>query len=362
MELLDDDPPDLVEVGAQNSNDPSNVMGLDPQMEDHNIAKVPLTLVTGYLGAGKTTLVNYILREQHGKRVAVILNGLDTGVAAIESLISRRGSFDYVILETSGLADPGNLAPLFWVDDGLGSSIYLDGIVTLVDAKNILLSLDEPAPAETIEEGQEHAGPHSTIAHLQISHADVVIINKCDAVSEAQLEKVQERVRAINGLAKMHMTQYGQIPQLEGVLLDLHAYDGVDELDTVGKGHSHLDPNISTVTVQVPLLHPDQLHKLESWLRSLLWESVLPSAEADQTVEHNLSIHRTKGQIRLDNGRVLMIQGVVDVFEILDHAVPATEEQRGREESGEKKTGKIVLIGKGLAGLPFERSLARALE
>ena len=146
------------------------------------------------------------------------------------------------MLETSGLADPGNLAPLFWVDDGLGSSIYLDGIVTLVDAKNILLSLDEPAAIEAVEEDQEHAGPHLTTAHLQISHADVLIINKCDVVSEEQLGKVRERLRAINGLAKMHMTQYGQIPKLEGVLLDLHAYDGVDELDTAGKGHSHLDP------------------------------------------------------------------------------------------------------------------------
>lgn len=167
----------------------------------------------------------------------------DTGVAAIESLISRRGAFDYIMLETSGLADPGNLAPLFWVDDGLGSSIYLDGIVTLVDAKNILLSLDEPAVSETVEEeGHEHAGPQLTTAHLQISHADVVILSKCDAVGEEQLEKVKGRVRAINGLAKMHMTSYGQIPQLEGVLLDLHAYDEVELSDTVSKGHSHLDP------------------------------------------------------------------------------------------------------------------------
>lgn len=168
----------------------------------------------------------------------------DTGVAAIESLISRRGAFDYIMLETSGLADPGNLAPLFWVDDGLGSSIYLDGIVTLVDAKNILLSLDEPAATETVEEdeGRKHSGPHLTTAHLQISHADVVIVNKCDAVSEAQLQRVKERVRAINGLAKMHTTSYGQIPRLEGVLLDLHAYDGMEGLDTVAKGHSHLDP------------------------------------------------------------------------------------------------------------------------
>ncbi|KAL8662392.1 MAG: hypothetical protein Q9168_008267, partial [Polycauliona sp. 1 TL-2023] len=226
----------------------------------------------GYLGAGKTTLVNYILKEQHGKRIAVILNGLytlktlkDTGVAAIESLITRRGTFDYIILETSGLADPGNLAPLFWVDDGLGSSIYLDGIVTLVDAKNILLSLDEPAVSETIQDsspskqsdGHDHeheyedeheddneAPHHLTTAHLQISHADVIIINKCDLVSSHQLQNVRDRVKAINGLAKVHETRFGEIPLLEGVLLDLHAYDRVElgEMDMGARGHSHLDP------------------------------------------------------------------------------------------------------------------------
>lgn len=73
-----------------------------------------------------------------------------------------------------------------------------------------------------------------------------MIINKCDAVSREQLQIVKERVRAINGLTKLHETQYGQIPQLEGVLLDLHAYDRVENLDTMmGKGHSHLDPVIS---------------------------------------------------------------------------------------------------------------------
>lgn len=148
------------------------------------------------------------------------------------------------MLETSGLADPGNLAPLFWVDDGLGSSIYLDGIVTLVDAKNILLSLDEPAAPETFaqEPSHEHKGPHLTTAHLQISHADVVIINKCDVVDHEQLEKVRARVKAINGLAKIHETRFGKIPQLEGVLLDLHAYDRVEVGDVEAKGHSHLDP------------------------------------------------------------------------------------------------------------------------
>lgn len=147
-----------------------------------------------------------------------------------------------MILETSGLADPGNLAPLFWVDDGLGSSIYLDGIVTLIDAKNILLSLDEKPTAGTDEIHEADGSHHMTTAHSQISHADVIVINKSDAVSLQGLVAVEERVRAINGLAKIHATQYGKIPQLEGYLLDLHAYDGLAGLNTAEKGHSHLDP------------------------------------------------------------------------------------------------------------------------
>ncbi len=153
--------------------------------------------------------------------------------------MERRGSFDYIMLETSGLADPGNLAPLFWLDEGLGSSIYLDGIVTLVDAKNIWLSLDEK-PAEG--EGDEYVRNHMTTAHLQISHADVIVINKCDTVHSKQLADAEDRIRAINGLAKVHKTQYSQVPRLESFLLDLHSYDGVESLDTAAKGHSHLDP------------------------------------------------------------------------------------------------------------------------
>jgi G3E family GTPase len=161
--------------------------------------------------------------------------------------MDRRGYFDYILLETTGLADPGNIAPLFWVDEGLGSTIYLDGIVTLVDAKNILKSLDE-APAETVVHDtgvdHKHEGDELTTAHLQISHADVIVINKTDLVPPSQLETVRARIQSINGLAKIHFTQRSQVPQLENFLLDLHAYDtiGVEELEFASKGYSHLDP------------------------------------------------------------------------------------------------------------------------
>ncbi|KAL8682499.1 MAG: hypothetical protein Q9186_001446 [Xanthomendoza sp. 1 TL-2023] len=402
MDITDDVVPELVEVSPQAATSgPSPGFGtLEHGLDELSISKVPLTIVTEF--GDSADIEKSLTISQEGQQVEEWLelaNGClccsikDTGVAAIESLISRRGSFDYIMLETSGLADPGNLAPLFWVDDGLGSSIYLDGIVTLVDAKNILLSLDEPAAAETVAdddnddhagtgadeaERQGHKGPQLTTAHLQISHADVVIVNKCDVVSPEQLSTVKERIRAINGLAKMHETKFGEIPQLEGVLLDLHAYDRVETLDTSEKGHSHLDPvsvmldevnarkakggsrpffqNISTLTLHVPLLHPSQLDKLESWLQSLLWDSILPDAIGND--EKAFAIHRVKGQIPVQDGRTLIIQGVRDVFEIIDNSVAEGGRSGGKAVT---KKGKIVLIGKGLVGLPFEESLAEAL-
>lgn len=164
-------------------------------------------------------------------------------MAAIESLMEKKGKFDYILLETTGLADPGNLAPLFWVDEGLSSTIYLDGIVTLVDAKNILRSLDDPSgKVEGHDESDAH-GPVMTTAHVQISHADVIVINKSDLVSDEELETVKARIQSINGLAKLHITKQSIVPKLEGFLLDLHAYDSVEGLDSASaKGHSHLDP------------------------------------------------------------------------------------------------------------------------
>ena len=306
----------------------------------------------------------------------------DTGVNAIESLMDRRGNFDYIILETSGLAEPGNLAPLFWVDEGLGSSIYLDGIVTLVDAKNIILSLEEKPPkspgallAAPGDVAADAHGHHETTAHLQISHADVVLINKCDTVTSDQLFGIEARIRSINGLANVHKTSYGQIPNLDGVLLDLHAYDAVDKLDMTQKGHSHLDPvrtcgarrsslltlnqqTISTVTLGFPSITTSQLQALEQWLRVVLWESQLPVIDSGemqrQLVDPTFSIHRTKGRLVLhDPPRVRMLQGVREVFDITDFVDGDTAAAPG---------SKIVLIGRGLDPVAFQSSLETALS
>ncbi|TRX98858.1 hypothetical protein FHL15_000200 [Xylaria flabelliformis] len=354
MNMDEDAPPELVEAGQE--------------IDEEKLVKVPITIVTGYLGAGKTTLLNYILTARHGKKIAVIMNEFgdsldieksltvnkggeqveeDSGVNAIESLMEKKGAFDYILLETTGLADPGNLAPLFWVDEGLGSTIYLDGIVTLVDAKNILKSLDDPAGKVEGHEDHGDHGPLMTTAHVQISHADVVVINKADLVTSDELENVKARIRAINGLAKIHVTEQSKVPQLEGVLLDLHAYDQVETLDTTDKGHSHLDPTISTVSFSIPLLATSQLEGVDSWLRSVLWESEVPGSTNKKT---QIEIHRLKARLVLEDGNTKIVQGVREIFEIIDG------EMLTSDANTISQMGKIVLIGRGIYSVDFEQS------
>ncbi|XP_058875672.1 zinc-regulated GTPase metalloprotein activator 1-like isoform X1 [Acipenser ruthenus] len=193
--------------------------------------QIPVTIITGYLGAGKTTLLNYILTEQHNKRIAVILNEFgegsalekslavsqagelyeewlelrngclccsvkDNGLKAIENLMQKKGKFDYILLETTGLADPGAVASMFWVDAELGSDIYLDGIVTVIDAKYGMQHLTEAKPDGLINE-----------AERQVALADLAIINKTDLVEEEVLNQLKEVVRSINGLVRIQETQ-----------------------------------------------------------------------------------------------------------------------------------------------------------
>ncbi|KAK7750369.1 hypothetical protein SLS62_007668 [Diatrype stigma] len=287
----------------------------------------------------------------------------DTGVNAIESLMEKKGAFDYILLETTGLADPGNLAPLFWVDDGLGSTIYLDGIVTLVDAKNILRSLDDPpGKVEGHEDGHHDGhGPLMTTAHVQISHADVIVINKSDLVDAAELEKVKARIQAINGLARIHVTNQSTIPQLEGIILDLHAYDQVDKLDTAEKGHSHLDPTISTITINVPALPAEKLRLVDSWLRSVLWEGEVPNQDPNPEVP--IEIHRLKARLMFENGDVKLVQGVREVFEIFDGEKQSSKAgEIAANNDAQPPSGKVVLIGRGLREVEFERSFLDAIQ
>jgi G3E family GTPase len=192
--------------------------------------KIPVTVLTGYLGAGKTTLLNRILTEQHGKRYAVIVNefgeiGIDNDLVVgadeevfemnngcicctvrgdliriLEGLMKRRGKFDAIIVETTGLADPAPVAQTFFVDQEVQDTARLDAVVTVADAKWL---------SERLKDAPE--------AKNQIAFADVIILNKIDTVEPAKLREVEARIRAINPYAKLHKAERCAVP-LDAVL------------------------------------------------------------------------------------------------------------------------------------------------
>jgi G3E family GTPase len=188
------------------------------------VQKIPVTVLTGYLGAGKTTLLNRILSENHGKKYAVIVNefgeiGIDNDliigadeevfemnngcvcctvrgdlVRILEGLMKRKGKFDAIIVETTGLADPAPVAQTFFVDEDVQKNARLDAVVTVADAKWLSDRLKDAPEAKN-----------------QIAFADVIVLNKTDLVSKAELAEVEARIRGINPYAKLHRTERCQV-------------------------------------------------------------------------------------------------------------------------------------------------------
>ena len=191
-------------------------------------AKIPVTVLTGFLGAGKTTLLNRILKENHGQRIAVIENefgeiGVDQElvidadeevfemnngcicctvrgdlIRILGNLVRRRDRFDRIVLETTGLANPGPVAQTFFVDDEVRDAFALDGIVTLVDARHVLQHLADS------EEARE-----------QIAFADVLVLNKTDHVDAAELDRLERRLRGMNAMARMRRARLADVPVAE---------------------------------------------------------------------------------------------------------------------------------------------------
>lgn len=318
--------------------------------------KIPVTILTGYLGAGKTTLLNRILTEPHGRRFAVIVNefgeiGIDGDLVVgadeeifetnngcicctvrgdliriIQGLLKRRHAFDGILVETTGLADPGPVVQTFYMDDEIALRTRLDSVVTVVDAKHLL-------------DGFEH----NREAQEQAAFADLILVNKTDLVEPDRLAAVEQRIRALNPFATIRRTVRCGIGLDE--VLDRRAFDldrilaedpeFLEEDDHHHHHHDHHhdhrhDDAIASLSLTTD--RPLDLERFDSWLRAVAQDK-------------GPDLLRYKGIVAVGAGdRKLVVQGV---HMLIDRGEP--EPWR----DGEQPWSRLVFIGRALdaAGL-----------
>jgi len=347
--------------------------------EQSSSEKVPVTVLTGYLGAGKTTLLNRILSEPHGKKYAVIVNefgeiGIDNDlvvgadeevfemnngcicctvrgdlVRILDGLMRRKGKFDAIIVETTGLADPAPVAQTFFMDENVGRKTKLDAVVTVADAKWLNERLKDAPEAKN-----------------QIAFADVILINKTDLVSPDELNEVEARIRGINPYAKLHRTERAKIPL--DAILDRNAFDLDRILDLEpafleGEEHDHHhhhehgDHHHDHKHAHGRLKH---YHDEEMQSISLRTDKPLDPDRffpwvQDLVQKEGPNILRCKGILAFkDDDRRFVFQGV--------HMILDGDHQRPWKKD-EKRESRIVFIGRNLPGKTiaegFESCLAK---
>ncbi len=310
--------------------------------------RVPVTVITGFLGAGKTTLVNRILTEQHGRRIAVIENefgevGIDDAlvidadeeifemnngcicctvrgdlIRILGSLMKRKDRFDHILVETTGLADPAPVVQTFFADDEIRSQMRIDAIVTVVDAKHLPMQLDDTRTGGVAREAVE-----------QIAFADRLLINKVDLVSPEEIADVERRVRDINASAEMLRTTMSAV-DLDWVL-DVRGFDlaniaerGRELVEGAHHGGRH-DVDVHSVGIEMD--GSVDVERLNQWLGWLL-------------EERGADIFRMKGILNVrGSDERYVFQGVHMLFDGRpDRPWRAEEDRRNR----------MVFIGRGL--------------
>jgi G3E family GTPase len=320
---------------------------------------IPVTVLTGFLGAGKTTLLSHLLTQNHGYKCAIIINEfgevsidnqlvigadeeileLNNGclccrvrkdlVKSLGDLFKKQKRFDYVLIETTGLADPGPVAQTFFLPE-LTKMLRLDGIVTVVDAKHIENEL-EGAPE----------------ASAQIAFADVVLLNKTDLVAPEDVERIEARLRRMNSIAKIHRTQKSRIDvsrifnikarelsaPLEATVRGEHNETHNHEHDHDDHDHDHDDEHHehfhdeSVRSFYIIEERPLDLKKTEAWLSELLSRD-------------GASIYRSKGILHIQGQpKRVLFQGVQMMF---------NAEPDRFWNSNEKRQSQMVFIGKEL--------------
>ncbi|PRP89338.1 cobalamin synthesis protein P47K [Planoprotostelium fungivorum] len=314
---------------------------------------LPVTIITGFLGSGKTTLVNHILRGSHGRRIAVIENefgqvGIDDtliqntkreiqkgaeaeGYQIEEDIIEmnngcvccsvrgdlvREKKFEHVIIETTGLAHVAPVAQTFFTVPDLVDKLRIDGIITVVDAKHAIQHIDEKKPHGEVSEAAE-----------QIAFADRIILNKTDLVDPEELAHVERKIRSINRYAEIVHSQHSQVPLSK--VIDIRSFDLDRAMDISpeildDKHHHH---HITVKSVGIVEDEALDLDKVNEWLGALLREK-------------SEDIYRMKG--------VLNIAGVEDKYVFQGVHAHFTGEPLGLWGPDEKRSNKMIFIGKNL--------------